>query len=358
MLLLVTASAAQGATLTPSSSGAAVVTLTRSAEAGLGSAGIRFAALAPATTNGRGRSLPVRSGYVGSYAVLQTDGSLRLRAVRGGRTRTAKLSALQFKLGRHPTVSALIGSTRLTIFKLAPAAGTLKLDTGARSVRLTSGAPLTLTATAASTLARILKVRTLTRRTFAMVRLQATLAATPPGQGTPASPANPGSPTVPTTPGTPPGTPAVVPACPLAPGGSAVDPGPATPPVPARPSGAVDITAATITWNVRESFIQYINSGEGTSVSGGAVAAPPRVAPGNSASLVYSFSFPFAHGWCDAASGGAAIYGGGAVRFLYSAHGIDLLAATPEVELTGTAARVVFTLTSSGEPRRPPGRSW
>ena len=65
------------------------------------------------------------------------------------------------------------------------------------------------------------------------------------------------------------------------------------------------ITSATVTWRVRESFIQYIASGEGTATSRGATGDPPEVAGGSQAPLVYAFHFPFAGGWCDPATGSA-----------------------------------------------------
>lgn len=50
----------------------------------------------------------------------------------------------------------------------------------------------------------------------------------------------------------------------------------------ARSPGAADITGATIGWHLRESFIRYIDTGEETSVSGGAVADPPELLPDGS----------------------------------------------------------------------------
>ena len=58
-------------------------------------------------------------------------------------------------------------------------------------------------------------------------------------------------------------------------GGAAPAPGSGEPPVKARPAGALHDGGATITWQPRESFIQYIDSGEGTSTSRGATGDPP-----------------------------------------------------------------------------------
>jgi hypothetical protein len=106
---------------------------------------------------------------------------------------------------------------------------------------------------------------------------------------------------------------------------------------------------------VRESFIRYIATGEGTSVSGGATADPPVLLPGASTALSYDFRFPFAEGWVDTganpaspADDTAALYFDGAVRFQYSGHGIDLLTADPEIELAGAASRAIFSISDNG----------
>jgi len=120
----------------------------------------------------------------------------------------------------------------------------------------------------------------------------------------------------------------------------------------ARPASAVDLTGAQITWRPKPSFIRYVNSGEGTSVFAGATEDPPTgaecpVEPGPA--LVYSFHFPFARGWYDAATGAAGVYFGGGVRFRYTAHGIDLDAKEPEIELTGASSRAIFRLDGRGD---------
>jgi hypothetical protein len=130
--------------------------------------------------------------------------------------------------------------------------------------------------------------------------------------------------------------------------GAASAPGPGEPPVKARPAGARTITSATVTWRVRESFIQYIASGEGTATSRGATGDPPEVAGGSEAPLVYSFHFPFAGGWCDPATGSARLTFTGTVAFAYADHEIDLRANDPEVELDGPASRVIFRMSGSG----------
>lgn len=103
-------------------------------------------------------------------------------------------------------------------------------------------------------------------------------------------------------------------------------------PVPlARPSTATDLTTATITWHVRESFVQYMQAGEGAAASDGATALS-----------AYDFGFTFRGGWRDAASGKTVARFRGTVRFSYKAHGIALRASDPEIELNGTRSRAIF----------------
>jgi hypothetical protein len=111
------------------------------------------------------------------------------------------------------------------------------------------------------------------------------------------------------------------------------------PPVLARPASAVSLTGASLTWRPRDSWIQYVNTGEGTSVFGGALNGPAEGSP----PLVYSFhGFPFKGGWYDPPSGQAAIYFNGGVGFRYSDHGIDFSTASPEIEINGGASRAIF----------------
>lgn len=113
----------------------------------------------------------------------------------------------------------------------------------------------------------------------------------------------------------------------------------------ARPATAADVVSATVVWRVRESFIRYINAGQGTSVRDGAAADPAENLPDAGTPLVYQFRFPFRAGWSDPASGTAAVSAFGGVRFRYTAHTIDFTTADPEIELNGAASRAIFRLT-------------
>ncbi|MGH2959799.1 MAG: hypothetical protein ACRDKE_09350, partial [Solirubrobacterales bacterium] len=101
------------------------------------------------------------------------------------------------------------------------------------------------------------------------------------------------------------------------------------PTLPTRPGTAVDATSPALQWWSRDSWVNYV--GQAPTVYDGAVSlgvvhndpsqgAPAHACPSGSmqaVSNVYGFSFPFAGGWWDAASGtGVLTYGGGA-RFYY-----------------------------------------
>jgi hypothetical protein len=277
--------------------GSATFKLGKQGASALGKSGIRLGAYGSARASGRrvAVKLPAASVKGGKRPVVAVRGGLRLR--RG--TRVVKLASLRLKVARgRLTVSARLGARRITALsgRLDPGA----LDPDLPGVHLSS-TKVALTAGARRALARRLRAP-LPRGAIGTVRIGALPTAKKPAATTP--------------------------------------PGSAPAPAP-RPPTATAVTAATLTWNVRDSFVRYINTGEGTSVSGGAIADPPTVRPGSDAALVYSFRFPFASGWYDSATGTAALKHTGAVRFRYSAHTIDLTTADPEVELAGAASRAV-----------------
>jgi hypothetical protein len=264
----------------PSAANAGTATL--KLPASLKKRGIAVAVQSPATLRGRTVTFPLDEAAAGSL-VLQARGALRLRA--GGRSVT--LGAPQFVGSAR--VTALLGGQRTTVWTR-------------------SGTRAKLAPTAARTIARRLRVKV--PRSFGTLRAAPTYTA------------------------------AAVPCRPTIASGTAPEPGSGEPPVKARPAGAIAITSATVTWHVRESFVRYIASGEGTSVSGGAAGGSATGDP----PLVYDFQFPHTGGWCDPATGAAQITFGGTVRFSYSDHDIDLRASDPEVELDGPASRVIFSI--------------
>lgn len=118
---------------------------------------------------------------------------------------------------------------------------------------------------------------------------------------------------------------------------------PPEPPVKSEPAGTRSLTSASIEWYVRDSFIEYIATGQGTRAEDGAVAGPPS-GPGN---LVYSYNFPFASGWTVPESGGtpenALVKGNGTVGFRYCQNTVNFTASDPEIELDGDEnSRLIF----------------
>jgi hypothetical protein len=118
------------------------------------------------------------------------------------------------------------------------------------------------------------------------------------------------------------------------------------------PPTSLPVAAGSITWHIRDSFIQYINTGEGTAVANGATADPKSVQPGSSASLAYQFHFPFAGGWYDPSSGSTRLTFSGTVLFCYFDHGIKLTASNPEIEITSSGSRGIFVTGNIGTTDR------
>lgn len=121
---------------------------------------------------------------------------------------------------------------------------------------------------------------------------------------------------------------------------------PEVPPEKERPIEAKTVaSAATVKWFVRDSFINYVASGEGTRVEDGATAD----APSGPDHLVYSFNFPFDSGWTvpeaiDSPEN-TVIRGTGLVGFRYCHNTINFTAASPVIEIDGDAnSRLIFTV--------------
>jgi len=301
---------------TPAGSGTSVLTLQTAA---LGVQGITTSAVAPAKAKGSKFTFPVKTASVGRAATLGHNGRLRLRAGQ----RSVTLSAPQLRLAKDSRLTAKIGKASVTVFTVDAAKRKLNAITGTVALR---GGTVRLTVAGAAALRRALKLRRLAPGVLGTLTVDARRSATT-TTGTPA----PGTPTT-TTPG----------GATTTPGGPTTPPGGGTPPdlggpAPlARPATAVNVNAAGITWHVRDSFIQYINTGEGTATFGGATPGP---AVGG---LVYEFNFPFKDGWYDPVSKTARITYTGTVAFNYKAHGIKLTASDPEIEIVGAASRGIF----------------
>lgn len=298
--------------LLPATAGASTtLTLSGSALTSLKSQGVKLSAVKPATLKGSQLTLSATSV---TAARVEYGGALRLR--KGSRSVTIK--GWRAVLGNKPTFSTKVGGTRRTLLST--------------SGDVAKGAKLTLTANGAAAIKNALKLKRLKGGAFGRVTL--------------AESQSPSSGTSP-TPGTNPAT------------GGPPSTAPITnePPQLARPATAVDVRAGTITWRVRDSFVQYLNAGGGSTDGVNPLAPATADAPMkgcsssggvNEAELRYQFHFPFARGWYDPASGTAALYFSGGVHFGYTEHTIDLDAADPEIELNGASSRAIFRFNGSG----------
>jgi hypothetical protein len=293
--------------------------------AGLRAGVLQVVPIEPARIDKRHLVMPVTKLRLpgAKRAAIRLSGGLKIKAGK----RSAILTGLSVELRNGKAVlTALIGSRRLALMEGAKPGA--QIDRGAGSAKATR-AKLRLTRRALKVLRKRLDFDGLGRARLGKLWVSAERDGAPgggPGGGS-------GGPTVPKTP-----VPTCMPAnnAPVA---------PATgdePPLATRPPTAVDVVCSAIVWRPRESFLQYVKTGEGTTVSDGAIDGPEEVRPGSDAKFVYSFKFPFKSGWYDAASGKAALYYQGRVRFQYSGHGIDLSTADPEVELAGEDSRAIF----------------
>ncbi len=274
--------------------------------------------------------LPVRQGIVSSVGLLNHGGEVRVRKGR----RTLRITRIQVRLGRSTTIAATVRGRRITVFK-ASGAPSLNAATGAARLERSR---LSLTRAGARAIRRALKLERLRSGRFGRVTVLALVDATSsqPGDGSGGGSGGPG-------------------------GGGPPQSGPISdePPRLARPATAVSLSAASVTWHVRDSWVRYVSTEQdvvplGGALPGAAIAqdqhacpdAPAGAAPGP---LVYSYTVPFASGWYDAASSAAAVYTTGGAGFRFPSHGIDLDVLDLEVELTGAASRLIARFDGRGE---------
>ncbi len=313
--------------------GSTTLVLDGPAASSLRSQDVKIAAESPAKGGSRRIVLPISAGLAGSSTtLLRQRGAISL-SVGAKKLRLAKLSLV---VGKRSRMEARVGGESVDLFKVLPG-GRREVDPATGRVDF-ANLKLKLTGAGAGAIAKGLGLEKLRPQRFG------SLAAAVSGL-TPAGQAPSGGGQSPQTVG-----------CPL-PSGAGPAPENPLPPAPVAPPGAATIASASIDWHVRESFIRYVGTGEGTSVSGGASADPPVLLPGASAALSYGFHFPFASGWLDdgtdpanPADDTARVGFGGAVGFQFSAHGIDLTTANPEIELAGANSRAIFTITDGAKP--------
>lgn len=334
--------------------GASVLTLKGTAASSLSSAGVKVSAVAPAKAKGKAITFPVASVTVGGTASLGHSGSIRFK--KGSRTLTLKAPALKLA-ARGSKLTAKIGGKTTTLLTVDAAKRSLNAANGTVALK---GASVTLTAAGAKAIKKALELKALRSGTLGTLTVDATKGSTGGATGTGGS----GSTGSGSTGGGSTGSGST---------GSGSTGGGTTPPADdpksctkgpvATPAGgpsalttpplSTPVVSASITWHVRDSFIQYINTGEGTAVANGATADPKQVQPGSSASLVYQFHFPFAGGWYDTATDTTRLTFTGTVLFCYFSHGIKLTASNPEIEINGNnASRGIFVTDNTDTPAK------
>jgi len=317
-------------------SGATQLKLDGPAAAALREQGVDIAPIKPASGKGQRITLPVAAGLAGSTTtLLRQRGGLEL----SGKDGDARLGRFRLLLGKRSLLEAKLGGEKIELFKVL-GGGSRDVDAANGSVRF-DNLGLKLTRAGAKALTAKLGLKALPARRFGTLSTKLT-GLTQGDSGKPGGGSTPGAPAQQSN------------ACPLPSGAGPASEGP--PPLAVRPPSAVDVTGATIGWHVRESFIRYIATGEGTTPVGAAGADPPVLLPGASAALSYDFHFPFAGGWLDSgadpsspADDRAALDFSGGLRFLYSGHGIDLLTTSPEIEFNGAASRAIFAVSEDGD---------
>jgi hypothetical protein len=289
----------------------------------LSSRSVKVRAVKPATKRGAQVSFPVASVAVERSATVRLRGALVFKAGR----RTVKLRSLKAKLtARKATITARVGKQRgVKVLTAGYRSGEARLNAAGDAAALES-ARIGLTPRGAKLLRKKLRLSGFPSGPLGVLSLDAVAGGGTRGGGTGGT--GGGGIGGPGGPGT---------------GGPGSGPIKNEPPVLTRPTGAVNITSASLTWRPRVSWLCYV---EEASVFGGAANGPAEpVACGSSQrDLVASFhGFPFKSGWYEASTGKAAIYFEGGLGFRYKAHGINFSSANPEIELNGTASRAIFT---------------
>jgi Htaa protein len=141
----------------------------------------------------------------------------------------------------------------------------------------------------------------------------------------------------------------------------------AEPPTLARPATAVDVSAVKVAWYPRDSWVRYaasgVGPGDGVKAGNGATALESKASPcpdrlsSSDAVLAYGAEFTPRASWYDPLSGTAGVYGQGSMTFRWAAHGIDLTASNPEIEIAGAASRAIFRFSGSGGTPYPNQRA-
>jgi len=281
---------------------------------------ISFGGVDGADTAGRETRLQIAGGAIDTAgARLSHSGALRIASGSGRAQRVVRLVAPRLELTpQRSFLSAKLAGKRRVVFDLELKPGALAIDPGKGSLQVHK-ARLTWNRASRGTIAKRLGAR-LPRGVLGVLRSSAaTLGSEAEEQGSPST----------------------------------------EPPLLARPASAIDVSGATLTWHVRDSWIRYSNSEVAPQAIEGATAQPaypesshpcPDRPAETAPTLAYSYSFPFANGWYDPPTGTTALYQSGGILFDYPSRGIDLTMRNPEIEINGAASRVILRLRHGGGP--------
>ena len=113
-------------------------------------------------------------------------------------------------------------------------------------------------------------------------------------------------------------------------------------PVIEQPEGSIPVESASITWRIRESFVNYLNGGG--SVTAIQPASPgPAESIGGRPELVYDFDLPLSSGWVadESQSAKAVVKGSGGVWFRLCKNTINFTLTDPEIVLDGDSSTLV-----------------
>ncbi len=341
----VVASAALAAPALAAPSGNATIDLKGPTAKALSGQQVKLSAKKPAKAGAKKIVLPVRGATVTAKgAKLTHGGSVTLRRKAGGRTRTVTLTAWQTQVAaKRTTISARLGGKRVNLFTATAPARRVTLTAGTSAG--VTGATVRLTPAGAKALRSKLALRTLPADRIGAGKVTAKTGTdggtTPPGGGGTTPPGGGGT--------TPPGggtTPPNVDQCRGAPTTDGVVP--VARAVIPQTAGARAIASVSFVWTPKESWTQYVSTGEGVFISEGASSEKERVA-GNSASLDYRIKFTpdLARSWYDPAAQQGVLYHTGTVRYLWRGHFIDITIKNPVIELNGTRSRVILSVSGS-----------
>lgn len=301
---------------------------------------VKVRAAKPARKRGARVTFPVATVAVERAAVVRLRGRLVFKAGRRSvalRSLTAKLTA------RKATIAARVGKRRgVKVLTARYRRGAARLNAAGNAAALES-ARIRLTPRGAKLLRKKLRLRGFPSGPLGAISLDAVVRGGT-GGGTGGGGTGGGGTGGGGTGGGDGSKPK--PACTNAPDVGELPP---EPPLATPPPGAQGVASATLEWRPRDSWIRYINGGDGTSASGGFTNGPT-----GSDALVYSFlnsTLVPGKSWAHP-DGRAALYFSGSVKFSWMngpmPHCINFTASDPEIEIfPGGSSRAIFRFNGS-----------